>query len=229
MFACFISFLVTRNVPGMCSNSILIHPYAEELVKFVSLRFSESWVKRRQLLLTRCWKNGQRLYASQLERFSVSGSYINLREVTLRVRAVPGDYLVIPSCYDADITGEFLLRFYTEVPLNQNSVKILDYHKDNLSDTDMFFKTKSIDDAFASWNNLLGNSTRKVKMSNDDFEKSSLTDYKSTTSLSSIGALNKTNLNASFAKLHDFKEDDIFKKIERKTNKPTNKTILGLF
>ena len=103
-------------------------------------------------------KTGKRLYASQLERVGVSGPYINLREVTHRFRTPPGDYLIIPSCYDAGISGQFLLRLYTESPINESNCTILHDHKDDLKKEDIFFKNpKNIDEAFSSWANLLGN------------------------------------------------------------------------
>ena len=43
-----------------------------------------------------------------------SGAYINKREVTSRFRVKPGQYLLIPSTYDADREGQFLLRIFTE-------------------------------------------------------------------------------------------------------------------
>lgn len=59
-------------------------------------------------------KTGKYLYANQLERCGTTGAYINTREVTKRFRVKSGNYLIIPSCYDEDISAEFLLRVYTE-------------------------------------------------------------------------------------------------------------------
>ena len=102
-------------------------------------------------------KTGKRLYASQLERVGVSGPYINLREVTHRFRTPPGDYLIIPSCYDAGISGQFLLRLYTESPINESNCTILTDHKDNLTEEDVFFKNpKNVDDVFSNWTSMLG-------------------------------------------------------------------------
>jgi hypothetical protein len=102
-------------------------------------------------------RTGRRLYANQLERCGASGPYINLREITKRFRTAPGNYVIIPSCYDENIKGEFLLRLYTENPINEGNASILTDHKDQLSKEDIFFSTpKSIDEAFSSWANLLG-------------------------------------------------------------------------
>jgi hypothetical protein len=102
-------------------------------------------------------KTGQRLYASQLERVSTSGPYINQREITHRYRTKPGNYLIIPSTYDANITGQFLLRLYTENPIGEQNCSILHDHKNDLDEKDFFFQNpKSLDDAFSNWTNLLG-------------------------------------------------------------------------
>ena len=45
-----------------------------------------------------------------------SPSFINLREVTARFRLSPGQYVIIPSTFDAGEEGEFILRIFTEQP-----------------------------------------------------------------------------------------------------------------
>lgn len=102
--------------------------------------------------------NGIRLYAGQLERIGVSGKYINTREITKRFRVEPGNYLIVPSCYDANRKGDFLLRLFTEKPINDQNYKILDDHKDNLTYNDLFFFNKNSDEIFSSWASLLGTS-----------------------------------------------------------------------
>lgn len=42
------------------------------------------------------------------------GPYINKREVTGRFRVKPGHYILIPSTYEADREGQFLIRIFTE-------------------------------------------------------------------------------------------------------------------
>lgn len=101
---------------------------------------------------------GKRLYASQLERCGTSGPYTNLREITKRFRMQPGNYLIIPSCYDAGIKGEFLLRLFTENPISEGDCSILHDHKDDLKKEDIFFSyPKDIDEAFSNWSNFLSN------------------------------------------------------------------------
>ncbi len=114
---------------------------------------------------------GKCLYASQLERCGVSGPYINLREVTKRFRTAPGNYLVIPSCYDENISGEFLLRVYTENAIDEPDCCILhdDFNNNNISNTvDAFFSTpKSIDSEFSNWANLINGSDDVSRLTND--------------------------------------------------------------
>jgi len=43
-----------------------------------------------------------------------SKSFINQREVTLRVRLEPGRYLIVPSTFEPGLEGEFLLRTFSE-------------------------------------------------------------------------------------------------------------------
>uniref|UniRef100_A0A914H1V6 Calpain catalytic domain-containing protein n=1 Tax=Globodera rostochiensis TaxID=31243 RepID=A0A914H1V6_GLORO len=42
-----------------------------------------------------------------------SPAFINLREVTGRFRMPPGDYVVVPSTYEPDEEGDFMLRIFT--------------------------------------------------------------------------------------------------------------------
>lgn len=45
-----------------------------------------------------------------------SPTYINLREVTARFMLPPGSYVIIPSTFDKNEEGEFMLRVWTEAP-----------------------------------------------------------------------------------------------------------------
>ncbi len=58
-----------------------------------------------------------KFHASQLERIGGSGGYINSREVTMRFKLKPGYYLIIPSTYDKNRDAEFMLRVFTEKPI----------------------------------------------------------------------------------------------------------------
>ncbi|XP_057319385.1 calpain-A isoform X4 [Microplitis mediator] len=49
-----------------------------------------------------------------------SPSFINLREVTCRFKLPPGSYCIVPSTFDPNEEGEFLLRIFSE---NQNNME----------------------------------------------------------------------------------------------------------
>ena len=70
-------------------------------------------------------KTGFKLNEEQLERVGNSGDYINKREITTRFRVKPGYYVIIPSLFDYNIAGEFLLRLFTEQFISYNSSHIL--------------------------------------------------------------------------------------------------------
>ena len=62
--------------------------------------------------------NNKLLEVKHLERVSSSGSYTNRREVTGRYLLNPGAYVIIPSTYDENRDGEFLIRIFTEEAFN---------------------------------------------------------------------------------------------------------------
>ena len=80
---------------------------------------------------------GLRLYANQLTRVGGSGSYINSREVTKRFKVAPGNYIIIPSTYDEGHDCEFMLRIFTELPVD---TKFLFYFSNSI---DLFSHLKT--------------------------------------------------------------------------------------
>lgn len=47
-----------------------------------------------------------------------SAAFINLREVSCRFKLPPGNYLIIPSTFDPNEEGEFLIRVFSETKNN---------------------------------------------------------------------------------------------------------------
>ncbi|CAF0859448.1 unnamed protein product [Brachionus calyciflorus] len=92
------------------------------------------------------------LYATQLERIGASGPYINSREVTKRFRVSPGNYLIIPSTYDAEKSCEFMLRIFTEQEIETGT---LDEKKDDLDDDDNHLDDIPEDKTFKHWKSFL--------------------------------------------------------------------------
>lgn len=63
--------------------------------------------------------------SSDLTRVGASGQYTNRREVTNRFLLQKGAYVIVPSCYDEDVAGNFLIRLFTEQPLTKKYVLLL--------------------------------------------------------------------------------------------------------
>lgn len=61
---------------------------------------------------------GSKLYANDLVKIGSSGPYLNKREVTQRFSLQQGYYVIIPSILNPDVESEFLLRIFTESPID---------------------------------------------------------------------------------------------------------------
>ena len=66
--------------------------------------------------------SGKSLDSIHLQKINSSGPYINKREITRRFSLEPGAYIIIPSTYEETIEGEFMLRVFTEIPVNYKQV-----------------------------------------------------------------------------------------------------------
>lgn len=73
-------------------------------------------------------RTGKKLVANQLERVDNSGDYVNKRDVVKRFRVPPGDYLIIPSLYEPNKEGKFLLRIFSETKISRRNAHILNEH-----------------------------------------------------------------------------------------------------
>ena len=105
-----------------------------------------------------CAENNIKLNESELERTGNSGNYINKREVTCRFRVSPGYYLIIPSLFEYNIEGKFLLRVFTEKSIEDNNLHILfkEKKKSELSKQN-FFDNHEIEKGFKSLVSVVGN------------------------------------------------------------------------
>jgi hypothetical protein len=84
-------------------------------------------------------RTGLRLYARQLEKYGTSGDYENNRLVSKRFSLPNGNYVIVPSCFDANRKQEFLLRVFTQNPIDDDDFKVLSEHKHDLTYEDLFF------------------------------------------------------------------------------------------
>ena len=98
--------------------------------------------------------SGLRLYANQLEPAGTSGPYTNLRDLTKRFRLPPGDYVIMPSCYESNVEGSFLVRIFTEQDFDGDSYRDLSQHKGRLATDDIKFFDVNREKLFGSWNGL---------------------------------------------------------------------------
>lgn len=89
--------------------------------------------------------SGNKLSESQLSKMGNSGNYINKREVTKRFRVKPGYYVVIPSTFEYNIEGEFLLRIFTEQNIEETNTQLLkntDERKEHSLGANLYEKRK---------------------------------------------------------------------------------------
>lgn len=71
----------------------------------------------------KCIQTGQKFTGQQLDRIGNSGDYINKREVVARFRLSPGFYIVVPSLFQLNNPGHFMLRVFTEEFVDENDAK----------------------------------------------------------------------------------------------------------
>jgi len=58
--------------------------------------------------------DGQKYDGNALKIAKSAPPFTNLREVTVYYDVTPGNYIIIPTTFEPDKEGKFLLRIYTE-------------------------------------------------------------------------------------------------------------------
>lgn len=77
----------------------------------------------------KCLTSGEQLDANDLMWIASSGAYSNRRAVTKRFHVTPGEYVIIPSTFEEDIEAGFLLRIFSEKPLNEFNISCQEENK----------------------------------------------------------------------------------------------------
>lgn len=85
--------------------------------EFIQFRVHKITCKK---ALLQCFRTGDPLEAKYLKRVGASGPYQNMREISQRFYLSTGEYIITPSTFDEHVQAEFLLRFFSERPLNSS-------------------------------------------------------------------------------------------------------------
>lgn len=83
--------------------------------EFIQFRIHKVICKK---ALLECFRTGDPFKAKHLRRIGVSGPYQNMREISQRFYLSAGAYVVTSSTFDENVEAQFLLRFFSERPLN---------------------------------------------------------------------------------------------------------------
>ena len=55
-------------------------------------------------------------YFARHQSVARSDAFINMREITSRHQLPPGQYCIVPSTFEPEMEGEFLMRIFSEKP-----------------------------------------------------------------------------------------------------------------
>ena len=86
-----------------------------------SLDFLNPLFQNRKQIQSQEYREGERLSSSYFEKYREvvsSGLYSNVREVTASLQLKPGRYVLVPSTYEPQRHGDYLVRMYTEKPVH---------------------------------------------------------------------------------------------------------------
>ncbi|CAF1014270.1 unnamed protein product [Brachionus calyciflorus] len=153
---------------------------AEEFIQFRIFRVLNDSDAEKSMKL------GEKLSDFQLQKVGNSGDYINKREVTKRFKLSPGYYIIIPSTFEANREGQFLLRIFTEKLIDDRNLNILEKENkitiqvNDKKPSNYFENPINLNTEFNSWSSLISGpemNRRNVTVvrSNPENEQFSLT------------------------------------------------------
>lgn len=111
-------------------------------------------------------ENQTKFTSNDLERIGSSQMYAVYREVSMRFRLDAGDYVIIPSTYDKNVPGKFLLRLFTESRMAVSETTVLDINNDNRDNNDDYDPKINFNDIEDKIYDLSGDEIKA-----DDFSK----------------------------------------------------------
>jgi hypothetical protein len=128
--------------------------YREDFIQLRVFKVKENAVQRTE---------GGKLYPKDLERVGDSGDYTNSREVTFQC-SLPavGRYLIIPSKAATKTSAQFLIRVFTEAPID---FSVLNIDGSNLRQNEFkFYDGKGPEKTFGirEWSDYLPPSDKKI-------------------------------------------------------------------
>jgi len=98
-------------------------------------------------------QNNKKFQRSELEKVGQSDMVGIFRECSQRFHLIPGTYVIIPFTYDANISGNFLLRFFTEGSTKLSDTSSFDqYNGDNNNNQDDPWKNDNQDNPWQNEN-----------------------------------------------------------------------------
>ena len=90
-------------------RAVFLKESAEDFINFRLLKVENDEIYRNFV------KNKKPIDKEHLEKIGSNPFYINKREISLRFFLTKGAYIILPSQFDENIDGHFLIRIFTEV------------------------------------------------------------------------------------------------------------------
>ena len=108
-------------------------------------------------------QNNKKFQSSELEKVGQSNMVGIFRECSQRFQLIPGTYVLIPFTYDVNVSGNFLLRFFTE-------------GSSKLSDTSTFDQDNSNNDSQDNYGNNDNQENYGNNDNQDNYDNKKITD-----------------------------------------------------